>query len=795
MPNEVTASLAAIEGEGSFATELVCESTGLNIEVEGMGEIRFPISATTARKLCAVAQPAPFGRRDQTLHDKKVRDTWEIGARQVKIDKRSWRSVLESKLAVIQENLGLDKSGTLEAVLDKMLIYGPGQFFASHQDSERSDDMVGSLIVELPCEHEGGALVVQHQGEKKIFRGRKRDSKDLALFAFYADCHHEVKPVKSGYRVSLTYHLLFRGGPELRALRHHSGVERLSKSVKAYFSTPIAPSYSRSTPQKPDRLIYLLDHEYTQKSLRLSQLKNADRHRVEALAQTAESLNCEIYLALADVHECWSCIEDGWNGGYGRRRYGRRYDDDDDYGDDDDSEDRSNSEYELEDLIDSDIELRHWVDLNGRTAPDLSIRPLQSEICFTRASAEMDPFKSEHEGYMGNYGNTVDRWYHRAAVVMWPRERNFVIRAKDAPAWAIKELRALIKKGDIEEARRGAKELLPFWETAALRETGARFFEDVLSVASSTDADTAFGLLSPFGPHCLDSCATPKFVELIGLNGLEWARRVFTAWGKDARYDAPCWLTLLPSLAEAFVGGGMDGKSLATWLLAREAAAFRQRYVQELRSPVPFGDAKGVRRQLDDLATLLVTAAVIDEPAARDELITLIIASETELPPVFAVELLKKLRGASEPSEVQALGIQKLYRHVKSSLEEAVAAPARSADDWSINSPLECKCELCKELSTFLRARDRTRHEWPLAKERRRHIHNIIDRHDLPVTHTTVHAGSPHKLVLAKQKALFGREKAMRERQTECLTWLVKQEGLFKTEPKAGRETRKAGRK
>ena len=171
MAIDVAAALAKLQGEGSFATALVADSDGLRLEVKGVGPIKFPMSATTARKLTAVTKPAPFGRRDKTLHDKKVRDTGEIPSRMIKIDESSWHTVLAERLEVIQEDLGLSGSGTLEAVLDKMLVYGPGQFFKPHKDSERADDMVASLIIELPCEHQGGNFVVRHQDETKTFRG------------------------------------------------------------------------------------------------------------------------------------------------------------------------------------------------------------------------------------------------------------------------------------------------------------------------------------------------------------------------------------------------------------------------------------------------------------------------------------------------------------------------------------------------------------------------------------------------------------------------------------------------
>jgi hypothetical protein len=778
MLDEVTAALAAIEAEGAFATELVCGSEDLHIEVEGVGPIRFPIPAVMARKLCAVARPASFGRRDKTLHDVSVRDTGEIGSSQIKIDMRAWERTLEPKLAILRQRLGLPKGGKLEAVLDKMLVYGPGQFFAPHQDSERADDMVGSLVVELPCKHEGGAFVFQHHREKKVFRGAARGPKDLSLLAFYADCHHEVKPVDAGYRITLTYHLLYRGTANAPAIISPNAALRLEASVKAYFSTKVANPYASRSPERPDRLIYLLDHEYTQKSLGWDRLKNADRLRVSALRQVAERLDCEVYLALADVHETWSCDGD-WGDGYYGRRGSRWHDDDDEGGDAED--------YVLIELIDTDVELRHWVGPDGRVAPGISSSPLPSEVCSTSASTEMDPFKSEHEGYMGNYGNTVDRWYHRAAVLMWPRDRSYVVRAKVSPAWAVSELAALVKAGKTDEARERAKELLPFWRRTASQETSEAFVLRLLKVSASIgDAELALGLLSPLGPHRLGARATPAFVALVERYGLSWSQQVFSAWAENARYDTPPWLSALPRLGEALWAGGEQGKALAVWLLSREVASFERYHEGELQLPEALTEASA-DRHLDDLLSLLETAAVIQAPAIRDDLIAFLTAPETALPLMSAGALLQKCREGRTPAAVRALGLQALYRRVVDLLERAVAAPPRSRDDWSIEPPSGCSCALCEQLAAFLCDRARIEFAWPLAKDRRRHIHGVIDAHRLPVAHTTIRRGSPQTLMLTKQEALFEREAALRARQKALLRWLKKQRSAFGDAPNLAR--------
>ena len=377
MLDQVTSALAAIETAGSFATELACSARNLRIEVSNLGPLRFPISAAAAKRLCALARPAPFGRRDQTLHDARVRDTWEIDARALRLDMRVWTRTLAPHLAETRERLGLPERGALKIVLDKMLVYGPGQFFAAHQDSERHDDMVASLVVELPSAHEGGALVVTHHDKSKVLGKVARGRTDVRLLAFYADCRHEVKPVRSGYRITLTFHLLHRGIAGDRASLPAPAVERLATSVRAYFATPLVERYSTAPPQKPDRLIYLLDHEYSEKSLAWHRLKSADRLHAAALEQVAERLDCELFLAIADVHESWSCDGDDEWYGYGRRssRRGLRYIEDDEekgVGDQD--------EHALVDLIDSGVELRHWIGADGKPVSGVSTHPAASEI-------------------------------------------------------------------------------------------------------------------------------------------------------------------------------------------------------------------------------------------------------------------------------------------------------------------------------------------------------------------------------------------------------------------------------
>jgi hypothetical protein len=63
--------------------------------------------------------------------------------------------------------------------------------------------------------------------------------------------------------------------------------------------------------------------------------------------------------------------------------------------------------------------------------------------------------------------------------------------------------------------------------------------------------------------------------------------------------------------------------------------------------------------------------------------------------------------------------------------------------------------------------------EWPLATERRQHVHSRIDAAELPVTHVTRRQGRPYTLALNKTDELFVREQKARARDQADLEWLA----------------------
>jgi hypothetical protein len=106
-------------------------------------------------------------------------------------------------------------------------------------------------------------------------------------------------------------------------------------------------------------------------------------------------------------------------------------------------------------------------------------------------------------------------------------------------------------------------------------------------------------------------------------------------------------------------------------------------------------------------------------------------------------------------------------------LQVRLAQPARTEDNWSIELSGGCACELCGTLRSFLADPVRRMLDWPLAKDRRSHVHSRIDRAELPVVHLTRRQGRPFTLVLTKTARLFEREAQQHARDQADLDWLL----------------------
>jgi hypothetical protein len=391
---------------------------------------------------------------------------------------------------------------------------------------------------------------------------------------------------------------------------------------------------------------------------------------------------------------------------------------------------------------------------------------------------DLQPYASEYEGYMGNYGNTMDRWYRRGALVLWPRERAFAVRAKASPAWALETIEQRLRAGAVAEAQEMAASLQPFWSAVAPRDERRRFFNRVLRVAEGLDRPAlAASLLQPFRVEALGPGGARAFVALVARYGEGWARSLLSEWSDDRRrYAEPDrlqWLATLPRLGEALRAADEGTGTLAARLLLQDRWTWLRKEIAERhRLAGPSERDEALAELAEPLLAWLRGAAVVAAGDLQEDAVAALCAAENEALLPGLVQMLRTAAASEEAAGRDAPALDAIGRHCGRLLAARLAAPARSAEDWSIPPPEDCRCELCSRLGSFLSDPDTSRLEWPLAKPGRRHVHATIDRHELPVRHQTRRSGSPFTLILEKTEALFEREATERRRWQEDLDWL-----------------------
>lgn len=243
-------NLRSVERSGDFCIGGIREIFMPAIDVDGVGGIAFPILPFQAERLVAIAEAAPHGRGEATVVDRDVRRTWQVEAAKVRIGGRHWDKTLAGLVADIARGLGVNEP--VAADFYKLLVYDAGSFFVDHRDTEKVAGMFATMVLVLPSMHSGGELVIKHLGRETVLDLRPEEPSEIGFAAFYADCVHEVRPVKAGYRVTLVYNLRFVGeGRALKAPDFRKELGRVAELLRSWASAE----------DEPDKLILPLEHD------------------------------------------------------------------------------------------------------------------------------------------------------------------------------------------------------------------------------------------------------------------------------------------------------------------------------------------------------------------------------------------------------------------------------------------------------------------------------------------------------------------------------------------------------
>ncbi|HEY0252607.1 MAG TPA: hypothetical protein VGC41_13825, partial [Kofleriaceae bacterium] len=162
--------------------------------------------AHPARWLAERSEPAPFGHRQETKLDEKVRSTLRVKAR------GNAKVSLDLAPILYRVESGLSASAYLEATLLDVLVYPTGGRFLRHKDTPRTPQQLGTLIVEVPCAHEGGVMTLDdHQAQLEV--DWSTPAAQPRWIALFGDVDHEIGAVTSGHRITVVYTLALTDRP------------------------------------------------------------------------------------------------------------------------------------------------------------------------------------------------------------------------------------------------------------------------------------------------------------------------------------------------------------------------------------------------------------------------------------------------------------------------------------------------------------------------------------------------------------------------------------------------------
>ena len=768
-------ALSAVDRPGDFCT---CGNRPLvmpGLDVDKMGVVGLPLTKTHARKLIALCRQAPYGKGTETVVDTDVRRVWELDPTQFQLTNPKWDEFVASIVDDVKESLGLEGQ-KLTAHLYKLLVYEEGSFFLPHRDGEKLDRMVATLVVGLPAIYEGGELVVSHDGRSNevVFDGAAAGH-ELSYAAFYADCQHEVRPVRSGYRLCLTYNLT------LARSRGKQGIAAPSYKLTSATLCDLLRDWGKQADEL--RLAVTLEHRYTQEGLTIDKLKGIDRARAEVLFEAAEQADCIAHLALVTLWQS-GAAEGSYDDYSYRYGGGRRYHWSDD--EDDEDYDDMSTNYEMGEVYDSSLTVDHWSDAEGNKELLGEMKLDASEIVVDEPLEEAEPNREDFEGYTGNAGMTLERWYHRAAVVIWPRAKHFQVLCDAGTDASIGGFAAMVRrlkrasktKGDElrKECYSFATAIIDSWQPAHRGYGWEKRNTDRDAFPASLCALDDPALVERFLSTAMPTDAVVQLDKTLGVFGKKHGWK---------RLEKPL-ATVIDASTAATIGRNAETLRILCTLRDKDTGRIEvcSRLCSRLAKAVEaFDNARGKpdwRAQEVDRADLLralassMLAVGAEKPLGR--LIKHAWAcgeydlTDAHVAAIFALE--KQLGKLATPN----VAISKWLGFCRAELENRVAAAPQKPLDYRRAADLSCTCKDCQALAEFLADPEKPQARFPMGKGRRQHLHGVIGSHDCDCTHVTERRGSPQTLVCTKTTASYEAARKIYDRDLKHLARIVAME-------------------
>ena len=154
--------------------------------------------------------------------------------------------------------------------------------------------------------------------------------------------------------------------------------------------------------------------------------------------------------------------------------------------------------------------------------------------------------------------------------------------------------------------------------------------------------------------------------------------------------------------------------------------------------------------------------------------------------PLITVQIPAAAQLATQAKDIvkQSSAVQDWIRRIDESLQMQTQSAPKRPTNWQRPSKLSCTCADCVQLAEFLASPATAEARFPMAKQRRQHLHGIIERDRCDCTHETLRVGSPQVLVCKKTNGSYDRACQEYKRDLEHLDAIQKIIAKFSADPR-----------
>ncbi len=262
--------------------------------------------------------------------------------------------------------------------------------------------MFATLVIALPSEHTGGDVIVQLRDEEQTLRTQGLCDFGYSYLAWYADVNHSVSKVESGHRLVLTYNLMHQASDSSRMATVLDDHKQNLDKVLAFWSKQDSESESHSD-HVYKKLVYILEHEYSEANICLDHLKGKDQLRARYLSEACQDQGFCLFFAHFEYSQLGSIDEDEDDPRWANHHSASDF-------------------HKIIDELESNWKLQTVFQSDGQQlAEDMALE--EADILENPDFSGIEPDDEECDGWTGNEGCTATQFYHRTCAVILPRSR------------------------------------------------------------------------------------------------------------------------------------------------------------------------------------------------------------------------------------------------------------------------------------------------------------------------------------------------------------------------------------